>query len=44
MVMRARFPARALLVFDSDVGLQGVALRARVGVSAEEGAETDEFG
>jgi hypothetical protein len=31
-------------VFDSDVGLQGVALRARVGVSAEEGAEADEFG
>jgi hypothetical protein len=31
-------------VFDSDVGLQGVALGARVGVSAEEGAEADEFG
>lgn len=44
VVMRARFAARVLLVFDSDVGLQGVALGARVGVSAEEGAETDEFG
>jgi hypothetical protein len=44
VVMRARFSARVLLVFDTDVGLQRVALRARVGVSAEEGAETDEFG
>jgi hypothetical protein len=44
VVVRARFAARVLLVFDSDVGLQGVALGARVGVSAEEGAEADEFG
>jgi hypothetical protein len=44
VVVRAGLAARVLLVFDADVRLEGVALGARVCVSAEEGAEADGFG